>query len=202
MSQSDSSYENIDIYSFEFLVKALSRAAAKLSEKPKKEIEEESEKVLISGKLQERITKVMDSLNRVFDESDKRMLYAKQRLYELREMPGIYETQISDFLLRIENAINSYINEKRAREERIKKLEEKILSKVKKARLKKEISNVLKSISEEEAIHDKLLLLKKKYYKLISGDQMPEKRAQLEIIRKRIQQIEKILEEKNAKHNS
>jgi len=185
--------QQINLDSFELLVKALGRAAAKPKPGEAEKREAQAEKILISGQLQDRISRVITSLNHVFDESDRRFLYAKQRLYELKEMPGVYETEISDWLTRIENAINSYINEKKAREERIKKLEENILKRVKKQRLKKEISKVVSKLTEKDRVYDKLLVLKRKYYKLLRQEQTPEVIAQLEIIKKRIERIQEAL---------
>jgi len=177
--------------SFELFVKALGRASDKLLKRERNEGKMFVKEDALSNSVKKRILSAMKNLDKTFDESDKRLAYSKQRLYELTEMPGRYNTEINDFLSRIEKAINSYIEEKRDRERRIKQLEQKIRSRVTRAKLKRKVSETSKGIDEKEQLRNSILTLKKRYYRLAKGRNSPENRAKLNIIRKRIYAIEK-----------
>ena len=93
--------------SFELFVKALGRASDKLLKRERNEGKMFVKEDALSNSVKKRILSAMKNLDKTFDESDKRLAYSKQRLYELTEMPGRYNTEINDFLSRIEKAINS-----------------------------------------------------------------------------------------------
>lgn len=188
--------------SFELFIKSLGRAADKLKKKEIKEGKAFIREAALPAASRARILSDMKKIDKVFDEKDKRLFYSKERMYELCEMPGRYESEINDFLARIELAVNSYIDEKKDRDKRIKLVEQKIKRKVTLGRLGEKNSEIVGSTDYYDLLKMKILALKTRYARLSKMKKSPEAKAKLNALRAKIEAFERRVKSREMRKNA
>jgi hypothetical protein len=188
--------------SFELFIKALGRASDKLRKKEKKEGRAFLKEAALPASSRARILSAMKSMEKMFDEKDKRLLYSREKMYELCEMPGRYNSEINEFLARIELAVNSYMGEKKDRDKRINLIEEKIKRKVTNERLEKRNSDISAGTDYYDRLRMKVLALKTRYSRLSKMKKSPETKVKLDAMRVKIEAFERRVNSREVRKNA